>query len=394
MSRWLLATLVGVAWLLVPAPADAHAQVAPSRSGCFTAPGGATEICYNDPRPGRPDPAVTNGLLAHVSRAGAGDSIRISMFRWDDHRAARAVIDAQRRGARVEIVADHDVRTKPAGRRVLDKVEAGEPGHRNVVVCRGACLPWTGPGPAPTAQDINHHKLYLFDIAGERSVAVTSSNLEGRMHGQANSMVRSTDPDLWRFHSDYFERLRAQRWLGWSERQRSVRGQSVRAFAYPRRRDPVVDLLDDVRCVGRARTVDVLWAVIQRADIRRSLQDLDRRGCRVRIVTTRDLIENWLEVRQPGRGGRVRDLPDRRVRTHLIHDKLILVHARVHGSVRWLTITGNSNATCGGLAYNDEVMWEIEDRWTHRTMQRHFDAVYRRAHQARTKAVPVQAPCR
>lgn len=390
---WLTVALVCLSALTTPARAEEPARRG-AASGCFTAPGGGTQVCYNDPRPGRPDDAVTRGLLEHVARAGLGDSIRISMFRWDDGRAATAVIAAQRRGARVEIVADADVRTKRAGRRVLEKIEAGEPGHRNVVVCRGSCLPWTGPRPAPPSQDINHHKLYLFDIAGERSVAVTSSNLERRMHGQSNVMLRSTDPALWQFHDSYFERLRAQRWLGWSEKDRSVRGESVSAFAYPRRRDPVVDLLDDVRCNARARTVDVLWAVIQRADIRRSLQDLHHRGCRVRVVTTRDLIENWLEVRQPGRGGRARDLPDNRVRTHLIHDKLILVHARVRGSVRRLTVTGNSNATCGGLAYNDEVMWQIEDTWVHRTMQRHFDRIYRRAHQARTDVVPVQAPCR
>ncbi|QBX56317.1 hypothetical protein EXE58_13125 [Nocardioides seonyuensis] len=396
MSRWLLATLVALAGLVpvhTTAHAAAHAPRASGTSGCFTAPDGATEACFNDPRPGRPDDAVTRGLMAHVARAGAGDSIRISMFRWDDQLAAQAVIDAQRRGARVEVVADEDVQTKPAGRRVLEKIEAGEPGHQNVVVCRGACMPWAGPGPAPTAQDINHHKLYLFDIAGERSVAVTSSNLERRMHGQVNSMVRSTEPALWRFHTDYFERLRSQGWQGWSEKSRSVRGESIDAFVYPRRRDPVVALLDDVRCDARARTVDVLWAVIQRADVRRSLQELHGRGCRVRVVTTRDLIENWLEVRQTRRG-RVLDLPDNRVKTHLVHDKLVLVHARVRGRVRRLTITGNSNATCGGLAYNDEVMWQIEDRWVHETMQRHFDRVFRRAHQGRTAVVPVQAPCR
>lgn len=395
MTRWLAALVLGLSVVSLPShAAPSHAGAARSAtSGCFAAPDGATQICFNDPRRGRPDDAVTRGLLEHVARAGAGDSIRISMFRWDYHPAARAVIDAQRRGARVEIVADHDVLTRPAGRRVLKAIEAGEPGHRNVVVCRGACMPWTGSGPPPPSQDINHHKLYLLDIAGVRSVAVTSSNLERRMHDQVNSMVRSADPDLWRFHDEYFDRLRARRWRGWSARDRSVRGASVRAFAYPRRGDPVVDLLDSVRCDARARRVDVLWAVIQRADIRRSLQEIDRRGCRVRIVTTRDLIENWLEVRQKGRGGRVWDLPDGRVRTHLIHDKLVLVHARVGGSVKRVTITGNSNATCGGLAYNDEVMWQIEGRWVHETMQRHFDAVYRRAHQASTSQVPEQASC-
>ena len=214
---------------------------------------------------------------------------------------------------------------------MLHEVETGEPGFRNVVVCKGACLPWTGPAPAPTAQDINHHKLFLFDIGGVRSVAVTSSNFETRMHGQGNSMIRATAPALWRFHHAYFNRLKAQRWDGWVEPNLSVRSGKTQAWVYPRRRDPVVATLRSVRCDARFRTVDVLWAVIQRADVRRALQEVHRRGCRVRVVTTRDLIENWLEVPQRGADGAVLDLPDSRGRTYLIHDKVILIAHREVG---------------------------------------------------------------
>ena len=136
------------------------------------------------------------------------------------------------------------------------------------------------------------------------------------------------------------------------------------------------------------------WTVIQRADVRRALQDLHRRGCRVRIVTTRDFIENWLEVRQSGPGGKVFDLPDSQVRTYLIHDKVILIHARIGKKVKWVTVTGTSNATCGGLSYNDEVMWRVEGRWVHDTLRRHFNAIYSRAYHTASTVVPVQAPCR
>ncbi len=392
---WLMALSIAGSLLV----STSGVQASPERStegasGCFTAPGGDTEICFNDPRTGHPDPAVTQGLLKTIARAGAGDSIRIAMFRWDHEPATAAVLAAQKRGARIEIVADEDMLTKAAGRRVLHEVETGEPGFRNVVVCKGACLPWTGPAPAPTAQDINHHKLFLFDIGGVRSVAVTSSNFETRMHGQGNSMIRATAPALWRFHHAYFNRLKAQRWDGWVEPNLSVRSGKTQAWVYPRRRDPVVATLRSVRCDARFRTVDVLWAVIQRADVRRALQEVHRRGCRVRVVTTRDLIENWLEVPQRGADGAVLDLPDSRVRTYLIHDKVILIHARIGKSVKQVTITGTSNATCGGHSYNDEVMWRIEDQWVQRTMRRHFEAIYKRAYNTKQTLVPTQAPCR
>ena len=90
--------------------------------------------------------------------AGAGDSLRIAMFRWDIPATTKALVAAQKRGAHVEISADADMTTKPAGRAVMQAIEAGDPMPRNVVVCKGACLPWTGSGPAPPSQDVNHLK--------------------------------------------------------------------------------------------------------------------------------------------------------------------------------------------------------------------------------------------
>ena len=64
---------------------------------------------------------------------------------------------------------------------------------RNVVVCKGACLPWRGSGPAPPSQDVNHLKLLLADIGGKKSVITSSSNFEGRQYSQVNSLARVFD---------------------------------------------------------------------------------------------------------------------------------------------------------------------------------------------------------
>ena len=41
------------------------------------------------------------------------------MFRWDIPATTKALVAAQQRGAHVEIVADADMTTKPAGRAVM-----------------------------------------------------------------------------------------------------------------------------------------------------------------------------------------------------------------------------------------------------------------------------------
>src|SRR5690606_35757188 len=109
-----------------------------------------------------------------------------------------------------EIVADEDMMTKPAGRSVIKQIEAGDPSMRNVVVCKGSCLPWRGRGPAPPSQNVNHHKLLLAEIDGRRSVITSSSNFEGRQYSQVNSLARVFDDSFYAFALEYWQRLRAQ----------------------------------------------------------------------------------------------------------------------------------------------------------------------------------------
>lgn len=337
-------------------------------------------------------------LRALFRSAGAGDELRIAMFRWEIAKAADDLLEAQRRGAVVQLVADRDVTTNRVGRRLLRRLERRDEGRDNVVVCRGACLPWRADGPAPAAQDVNHLKLVLADIADERSVTTTSSNLAHRQYHQYNSLLRITDPDLYAFGLDHFERLRRQSLRAdgrtWDDADKVHTG-SPRAMAYPRRSDLVLGTLRKVRCATGMRQVDVLVAVIQRGDVRRQLGRLHRSGCRVRIVVGRETIENWLQAPFRLPDGRRVDLPDHRVRTIALHDKAITVHARLGGRERHLVVTGTSNTTCGGLLYNDEVMVRLDDRWLHRQYAAHFADAFDRAHQSRhPDQVPRMKPCR
>lgn len=360
-------------------------------SGCHVH--GRYEACFSMPQShGGSDHAVIDHAVAMFNRAGAGDTIRIAMFRWDLARPADALIAAQKRGAKVELVVDHDVLTKPAGHHLVTAIERNDPAPHNVVVCQGSCLPWAGTGPAPPSQNVNHLKLFLFDIGGVRSVAFTSSNLEIRQVHQVNSWLRVTDPKVYAFQLAYFRRLQAQSWLGWTDANKSQLGDPS-TFVYPRHRDPVIQTLDRVSCTAKAHRVDVLWAVIQRYDVRQRLGVLDRQGCAVRIVTTRDLVENWLQARVRLRDGSYIDIPNDRVRTLLVHDKGITIHAMVGGRVRWLVLTGTSNATCGGLLYNDEDMVRLYGRWAVQQYGAHFNEVYRHAHQSTVSTMPVQAHC-
>lgn len=373
------------------APSRATGRVV--RSGCNVDT--TLEVCFSSPGTrGGSDPAVVRRFIEVFDEAGAGDSLRVAMFRWDIPATTTALLGALDRGAHVELVADADVATKPAGRQLLAQLRAA---GATAVVCQGACLPWRGSGPAPPSQDVNHLKLVLAEIGGRRSVITSSTNFEGRQYSQYNSLTRVYDDGLYDFSLGYFQRLLAQSWtLGgqtWKDRQKAYGGPPP-AAVYPRRSDLVLSTLKQVRCVPGARSVDIMVAVIQRHDVRAQIGRLAQDGCRVRIVTTRDLIENWLQkpFRLPD-GSKV-DLPDRNVRTVVTHDKVYAIHAKVAGTVQHVVLTGTSNTTCGGLLYNDEMMLRLDGAWAFRVFSAHVGDAFKHAHQARTGVVPVQARCR
>ena len=362
------------------------------RSGCWAHAG--IETCFSSPPTVREDPTVLDRPGRLFDTAGAGDTIRIAMFRWDIKPPTDAIIAAQRRGAVVHLVGDDDLRLNRQGRRLVRTIEDQDPARTNVTICKGACLPWRAPGPFPDSQDVLHLKFYVTEIAGVQSFITSSANLEDRQYRQYNSFLKIDDPGLYRFGVDYFRRLEAQSLKvdghRWNDKDKLYASGPVTAAVYPRRNDLLLSTLRDISCTRRARDVSAMVAVIQRADVRDRLARLSRSGCRVRIVTSRDTVENWLQQDLPAG-----DIPDRRVRTTLTHDKMLVAHAKFRGRRTHVVVTGNSNTTCGGLLYNDEVMLRIVgNRWLHDQYRAHFDDAYAHSRQSNTRVMPVMKPCR
>lgn len=386
----LLAPLLSVGG---PAVAERTASAPPpGRTGCAAQDG--VEVCFSSPLTVTDDPTVLDRPSRLFDTAGPGDTIRVAMFRWDIKPPTDAIIAAQRRGAVVHLVGDDDLRLNRQGRRLIATIEDQDPARKNVTICRGACLPWRAPGPYPDSQDIQHLKFYVTDIGGVQSFITSSANLEDRQYRQYNSFLKIDDPDLYRFGIDYFARLEAQslRVGGrrWDDRRKLWSKGAVTAAVYPRRNDLLLSTLGDISCTRGARDVSAMLAVIQRADVRAELAKLSDAGCRVRVLTSRDTVENWMQTRLP-QG----DLPDALVKTVLTHDKMLAVHAKFRGRPTHLVLTGTSNTTCGGLLYNDEVMLRLVDHpWLYEQYAAHFDDAFARGHQSRTRVLPVMKPCR
>lgn len=374
------------------APADARPAAVAGKTGCEARAG--FEVCFTSPPTVPRDPTVLDRPSRLFDTAGPGDTIRVAMFRWDIKAPTDAILAAQRRGATVLLVGDDDLRLNRHGRRLLKTLEEQDPARRNVTICKGACLPWRAPGPYPDSQDVQHLKFYVTDIGGVQSFMTSSANLEDRQYRQYNSFIKIDDPGLYAFGVAYFSRLEAEGLKvdgeRWDDRRKVWKSGPVTAAVYPNRSDLLLSTLKDISCSRGARDVSAMFAVIQRADVRAQLARLSDRGCRVRVVTSRDTVENWVQRSLPSG-----DIPDRQVRTVLTHDKMLVVDAKFRGRATHLVLTGTSNTTCGGLLYNDEVMLRVvHNRWLHDQYRAHFDDAYARAWQSRSRVMPVMKPCR
>jgi hypothetical protein len=401
-SRSLLAPLLGLALLSLLAPLLATSAPATAQETSYDPRAGKTgcsaragvEVCFTSPATVPGDPTVLDRPSRLFETAGPGDTIRVAMFRWDIKPPTDAIIAAQRRGAVVYLVGDDDLRLNRHGRRLISTIEDQDPARTNVTICRGACLPWRAPGPYPDSQNVQHLKFYVTEIGGVQSFITSSANLEDRQYRQYNSLLKIDDPGLYAFGLDYFARLQAQsvRVDGrrWGDRQKLWSNGPIAAAVYPRRDDLLLSTLRDLSCTRGAREVSAMFAVIQRADVRAELARLSRSGCKVRVLTSRDTIENWMQATLP-----TGTLPDRAVRTVLTHDKMLAVHARFRGKPTHLVLTGTSNTTCGGLLYNDEVMLRIVDnRWLYGQYLAHFDDAFAHSFEGRSRVMPVMKPCR
>ena len=395
--RWttlLAAGLLGLATLsasLSSGGASGETAAARGKSGCFADSG--IEVCFTSPPTVPSDPTVLGRASTLFDSAGQGDTIRVAMFRWDIKPPTDALIAAQKRGAVVYLVGDDDLRLNRHGRRLIKVLEEQDPARQNVTICDGACLPWRAPGPYPDSQDVQHLKFYLTEIGGVQSFITSSANLEDRQYRQYNSMLKIDDPGLYAFGLDYFARLEAQSTRAggtrWGDKDKVWSSGPVTATVYPNRGDLLLSTLQDLSCPKGSR-VSAMFAVIQRDDVRRQLARLSKAGCKVRIVTSRDTVENWMEAPQP-----TGDIPDSAVKTVLTHDKMLVAHAGFRGKVTDLVVTGTSNTTCGGLLYNDEVMVRVlGNRWLHDQYLAHFDDAFSHAVQGKTRVMPVMKPCR
>lgn len=366
----LLAALLTATGTLMPV---APAQVA---DPCGMLDDRRVVSCFSDPTTNAP--WIFDSLAAIVDTARQGDTIEIMMYEWRTgdlpERLAHKVIEAYERGVDVRVILDES----SEWHEPIDSLRAADV---PLVVCddygdhQDNCLTIDEPDYYdPTSElPMNHTKLLLFDIDGERMVVGGSANLGNADYYTVwNDMVRIRDGRLHGYLSQWFERVWRDDWNGWDgDTARTGNGDPAvgqgdlaeQAYVYPRvEKDPIVETLTKATACGpdgRAWVAISLWNTDARTGILGELVRLDDAGCDVRVLLSGGVEQVWVDaIRERLSGTAADDSEVRRVCE--LHHKFVLLDVEYEATPHELVVTGSNVWGTGSLYYSTELNLRVD----------------------------------
>jgi phosphatidylserine/phosphatidylglycerophosphate/cardiolipin synthase-like enzyme len=376
MRRVTAATLstVAVAGMLAVV-ADVHAAVTTPLATRRPAPSVVFNIPSGSPEEQNAIGSRVNTLAAAVPRGGL---IRIAIYRFTSPIFAQTLLDARKRGVRIQLVVDEGARNSPAYRRLARALGTGRGRSSWVTACKKGCV---GHG-------VMHNKFFLFSRAGSaRDVVVQSSaNLTTTNRVNAwNNAVTLSDARLYRGYGRYFSALAARRHYGYHVTHSGGRT----LYTFPRagrtkKSDTLYGQLGHVGCAAHT-AVHMTAFSLTRTDIARRLWSLAHQGCDVRVIYTnlgraaRRIITRSGGPRLLSSHYSYLDLSAFEVVEAYVHSKYVTIGGTYSGHDRRLVITGSANHTVPGLRDNDETMLAVESAGVYGAYEANFAELWRTA---------------
>jgi hypothetical protein len=350
MNRKLLALAAAGALLMaaaVPAPASAAASGC-TRTGDYT-------VCLADPGGTVKDTTIINELVRQIDATGKGDTVRAAVYQWSLDKPvgqlADAMVNAKKRGADVRAVLGQLSSNPSANNPVINKFKAA---GIKVKQCKGGCL----PNADGTRKGPDHNRFFLIEKDGEPKVFVTSLSFVRSHTTQANNLLGvHGDRGLFDFYTSYWNRLYAQTWDGWTDKNKSTTSDLARAWVFPRGPDPVAEQLAGITKCGDGDRVLVGHANFQsnRPAVRSELDRIQGLGCQVRVVVLNADTSDpgWLEDKLGGSNVRVHD--DHR-------NKFIVAEAYFNGTHRAVVWTGTHNLQGNAMKHADDNLLRVSNQ--------------------------------
>jgi phosphatidylserine/phosphatidylglycerophosphate/cardiolipin synthase-like enzyme len=246
-------------------------------------------VVLSDPTVRRRERVVLNRIIRAIRNTEKGEAIRIAVWNYDDRATTRALLDARRRGVRIQIVVASSVRNAN-WRRTARALNRNRRDRSFAVRCRGGCR-------SPL---ILHSKFVLFSsVHRARHVSMVGSFNLTRPAGnrQWNDLVTTRNKAFYRSLVDTFREYARDRNVRPAFRVTNLGKKKITLWPAPDR-NTIRRELRKVRCwipksvAGdgprrtRIRIAIAGWFDAFGYDIAKQVRRLWNRGCDVKIVTT------------------------------------------------------------------------------------------------------------
>jgi phosphatidylserine/phosphatidylglycerophosphate/cardiolipin synthase-like enzyme len=264
-------------------PHDQHrGPWAPTNGGFFNNPWGNRHAKFQ----------IERQIIAAIRHAQKGSHIRIAVYSFDRVNVAKALLNAHKRGVRVQVLHnDHQYTT---AMRMLKHGLGTNRGKKSWdYTCRTGCR---------SVQGVLHDKIYLFDHTGTATnvVMTGSANLTGNaaVHQFNDLLVKKGSPALHRTFLRLFWELMKDKTARPLYEHKRLENYQLWVMPHPHntsQNDPVVRILRQVKCWGarggtgnhgrtRIRVSMHSWNGDRGTFIARRLRHLYARGCDVRVL--------------------------------------------------------------------------------------------------------------
>ncbi len=324
-------------------------------------------------------------LVDLISNTAAGQTIRISLYGWDDWAGSTtknptsAIVSAVRRGVNVKILLDAGAKLD-ADYTTISREMAGKSGSfiRRCGVGYAVDGSEVTYGRACIGTKMNHSKYFLFSKVGGSSYVVVQSTGHvtptwGNSHWDA-SMTVVGKKALYDGYVKYFNDQATN--TKNATYYRTVTDGNYKAYFFPRAgnedyttgEDTIYGVLNNVTCTGNTtvgtstahRTIIRIaqWQ-ITRAEVAKKLRALADQNCWIDIATNMDLMgsgaKSWLK------GHDRINVDNGNIAGYYIHAKYLLIEGNYDGDADSKNIwVGSPNLTYPALKENDETLMKIK----------------------------------
>ncbi|WP_340537538.1 phospholipase D-like domain-containing protein [Nocardioides sp. GXZ039] len=388
----LLALIVVVAALSVPA-AQAPASAAPPDN--FNPRPGAT---FNSPLGSVTDRrTIFRKIIRSINSTPKGENINIFSWNFLTREGTDALLRAQGRGVRVRLLMDNrnnvEIPNAPF-RRLRSELARHNKGRKPARkswarTCMGSCRGSTGSA---------HSKFFMFSQAGKvkRVVMQGSANLTlASTNNQWNDIYTHTrSKNVWRFYNKIFrEAKRDRRAAKPYVSQRFESNFRLIQFPMATRNDPVMQLLNQVRCSGAKNTASGKTRIRIAPDVirqdrgmrlARKVRSLWNNGCDIKIGYTVVGIDVGRMLRAPGPRGPVpmrhlvQDVNGDGEFDNYFHLKAMSVVGKLGKNNRAYAVLNGSANWSGLSAVSDENLGIYRSKRDTLRYQSHIDYWYNR----------------